>query len=182
MTRRKKARRVGSEGPAEYVERKMTKEDVAALAKKRAAKRKGLKAGTRNHVENSNRSQTTTAQAKDPRVGSKKAIPLIVEAQPHPKSAQAKKVRRLSAEQELEQLENDTQLNVLVERIERGEKLGSGLQDYVDEKLDRIEVLMNQLGLFETEKDVPEKATKKSKPRTEEDLFEAFTKTNFDEI
>jgi Uncharacterized protein conserved in bacteria len=37
---------------------------------------------------------------------------------------------------------------VLLDRIENGEKLGAGLQAYVDEKLDRIEVLMDKLGLL----------------------------------
>ncbi|WP_438884888.1 Der GTPase-activating protein YihI, partial [Bacillus cereus group sp. BC327] len=85
----------------------------------------------------------TAEQARDPRLGSKKKIPLIVETG---KKA-SKQQRRLDAEQELAMLENDPQLNVLLDRIDSGENLGAGLQKYVDEKLDRIEVLMKQLGL-----------------------------------
>ncbi len=61
----------------------------------------------------------------------------------------------LTPAQELEKLEQDPQLNVLLDRIENGEKLGAGLQNYVDEKLDRIEVLMDKLGLLSDE-DTPE--------------------------
>ncbi|MGR5457167.1 Der GTPase-activating protein YihI, partial [Vibrio alfacsensis] len=81
-----------------------------------------------------------SAAKLDPRLGSKKKIPLIVDDKKKP----SKQERRLSAEQELEMLENDAQLNVLLDRIESGENLGAGLQKYVDEKLDRIEVLMNR--------------------------------------
>ncbi|MBO0246648.1 GTPase-activating protein, partial [Vibrio sp. Vb0592] len=84
-----------------------------------------------------------SSQVRDPRLGSKKKIPLIVE----PAKKLTKQERRLSAEQELEMLENDAKLNVLLDRIESGENLGRGLQQYVDEKLDRIEQLMSQLGL-----------------------------------
>ena len=56
--------------------------------------------------------------------------------------------RRLDAEQELDMLENDAQLNVLLDRLDNGESLGAGLQKYVDEKLARIEVLMKQLGIY----------------------------------
>ncbi len=114
-------------------------------------KRKGQKSGSR-HSEGKEVKQGTGSAKLDPRLGSKKKIPLIVE----PKKKPTKVERRLSAEQELEMLENDAQLNVLLDRIESGENLGAGLQKYVDEKLDRIEKLMNQLGLMEPEYDEEE--------------------------
>jgi len=82
----------------------------------------------------------------------------------------------LSAEQELEMLEQDAQLMVLLDRLESGEKLGGGLQKYVDEKLDRIEVLMKQLGLFEEEQpeeEAPEPAVSK-KSNNDDDLLSQF--------
>ncbi len=91
-----------------------------------------------------------------------------------------KQERRISAEKELEMLENDAQLNVLLDRLDNGESLGSGLQKYVDEKLDRIEVLMKQLGLYE-EEDEPEDVeqeeqlqAKKRQPKTDDDLLAEF--------
>jgi len=112
--------------------------------RKRDKKRKGLKTGTRNSEAKQNKDQKA-AQQRDPRLGSKKKIPLIVAEVKKPTKAE----RRVSAAQELEMLENDAQLLVLLDRIEDGENLGSGLQKYVDEKLNRIEVLMKQLGLYE---------------------------------
>ncbi|MEZ8143642.1 MULTISPECIES: Der GTPase-activating protein YihI [Enterovibrio] len=181
MTRKKKARKVGSEGPAQYSDRSLSHNDIAALAAKRKNKRKGLKAGSR-HSDGTVEQQRIAQQKRDPRLGSKTAVPLVVEQKPHPKSAAGKKVRRVSAEKELEMLENDAQLNVLIDRIENGEKLGSGLQSYVDEKLDRIEVLMNQLGLFEEDEEpVETEAPKKSKRRGDDDLLAEFENVKFDQ-
>lgn len=180
MTRKKKARKVGSEGPAQYSEKSLTKEDIAALARKRKSKRKGLKSGSR-HSEGKTAQQRQAQAQRDPRLGSKKPIQLVVEAKPHPKSAEAKKARRLSAEQELEMLENDAQLNVLLDRIENGDSLGAGLQQYVDEKLDRIEVLMKQLGLFEEGEPEVEEAPKKNKRRGDDDLLAEFENFKFDQ-
>lgn len=81
-----------------------------------------------------------------------------------------KQERKLAAEQELAMLEKDAQLNVLLDRLDNGEKLGIGLQKYVDEKLDRIEVLMEQLGLLDDEPEpapAPQsKPTKSAKLKT----------------
>ncbi len=89
-----------------------------------------------------------------------------------------KQERRLSAEQELEMLENDAQLNVLLDRIDNGENLGAGLQKYVDEKLDRIEALMKQLGLYaEEQEDVFEPIVtggSAKKSRSDDDLLSDF--------
>ena len=113
---------------------------------------------------------------KDPRLGSKAPISLTpAPVAPHPKSNAAKKIRKLTAEQELAALENDPQLNVLLDRLEQGEKLGSGLQAYVDEKLDRIEVLMKQLGLLEDEP-----VTAKSSKKTDDDLLDRFQNNDWD--
>lgn len=182
MTRKKRSRKVGSEGPAQYDDRTPSQTELEGRMQKKLKKRKGLKAGSR-HSDASAMSARKQAEKKDPRHGSKKAVPLIIEKQPHPKSAQAKKARRLSAEQELEQLENDAQLNVLLDRIENGESLGSGLQAYVDVKLDRIEALMKQLGIVD--EDVPETeptpSLTPSKKRTDDDLLAAFENLDIDQ-
>ena len=139
MTRKKKARRIGSEGPAQYTEKNLTKQDINALARKKQNKHKGLKAGSR-HSSAKKVQNNISLPAKDSRIGSKKPVPLIVE--------QGKKMLHENAEKELIELENDIQLNALLDRLEKGERLGAGLQAYVDEKLDRIEQLMKQLNLL----------------------------------
>lgn len=188
MSRNKKARSGGSSADVVVV-RNRTQSDVDGRERKRDKKRKGLKTGTRNSEAKQNQ-EHKSSQARDPRLGSKKKIPLIVTEVKKPTKAE----RRVSAAQELEMLENDAQLIVLLDRIEDGENLGSGLQKYVDEKLNRIEVLMKQLGLYEEdlEDDVEDEApaevapvvTKKAakKADSDDDLlaqFESFDLNQF---
>lgn len=143
MTRKKKARKVGSEGPAQYVEKNASQLDVEGRKRQKARKRKGLKSGARNAQNLKTKAENSIIIQKDPRLGSKKPFPLVVD------NTQVKARKTLTAEQELEKLENDAQLNVLLDRLDAGEKLGAGLQKYVDEKLDRIAELMDELGLLD---------------------------------
>lgn len=181
MSRKKKSRKPGSTGSEELiVTRNRSESDVEGRLRKRVNKRKGLKAGNR-HSDSSGRAQKSEGQPKDPRHGSKKPISLVAPTKPN------KAQRRLAAEQELEAIQNDAQLNVLVDRIEKGEKLGAGLQSYVDQKLDRLEILMKQLGLYEEDDDsdleevevsAPEAASviskKKAAPLSEDELLAQF--------
>lgn len=161
MSRNKKSRKPGSTGDMDLiVVRNRNESDVEGRLRKKLKKRKGQKTGSRHSMANEQRSGAK-AEKRDPRIGSKKKIPLVVEAKKKP----SKQERRLSAEQELAMLENDGQLNVLLDRIENGENLGAGLQRYVDEKLDRIEALMQQLGLLdEQEESEAEQAAEPAKP------------------
>ncbi|CAH0527317.1 Der GTPase-activating protein YihI [Vibrio hippocampi] len=169
MSRTKKSRKPGSSPEPVIVTRNRTESDVEGRLRKRLKKRKGQKSGSR-HSQGSGSATPGSKQGLDPRLGSKKKIPLIVEAKKKP----SKQERRVSAEKELELLENDAQLNVLLDRLDNGDKLGLGLQKYVDEKLDRIEILMKQLGLFEEEEpeieepEMEEKVVKPSKKRKDD--------------
>lgn len=177
MSRSKKSRKPGAAGAPEFVvTRNRTESDVEGRLRKRAKKRKGLKTGNRNSEVNEQKKQAA-AQNRDPRLGSKKKIPLVVE----PAKKMTKQERRLSAGQELEMLENDAQLNVLLDRIEAGENLGTGLQKYVDEKLDRIEKLMDQLGLLEPEEEEDFTAPAEKSTRNDDDLLADFDDINFDD-
>jgi hypothetical protein len=181
MSRSKKSRKPGSANADIIVTRNRSQTDVEGRLRKKDKKRKGLKTGSR-HSEAEEAKVVGNRQAKDPRLGSKKKIPLVVEAKKKP----TKQERRQSAEKELEMLENDAQLNVLLERIDNGEKLGAGLQNYVDQKLNRIEALMKQLGIYEPEDEAeeqqePESASVKSekpvkskKAASDDDLLSQF--------
>lgn len=159
------------------VTRNRSESDVAGRLRKKDKKRKGLKAGGRNSEEGA-KQKHGSSQVRDPRLGSKKKIPLIVE----PAKKLTKQERRLSAEQELEMLENDAKLNVLLDRIESGENLGRGLQQYVDEKLDRIEQLMSQLGLLEPEAEEEfEDEAPVRKSRSDDDLLADFEDFDMDD-
>jgi hypothetical protein len=53
----------------------------------------------------------------------------------------------LSPQAELDLLENDERLDALLERLEEGETLNAEEQTWVNAQLDRIDALMQQLGL-----------------------------------
>ncbi len=188
MSRKKKVRSAGNADVV--VVRQRSENDVEGRLRKKLKKRKGLKSGNR-HSAGSEAAQRAQSQKRDPRLGSKKKIPLIVEA----KAAQTKEERLLQAEKELAQIERDAQFNVLLDRLDNGEKLGAGLQAYVDERLDRIEALMKELGLdtddFEDDDEsgeavevnqAPAKAGKSGKKtRDDDDLLSDFEDADLDE-
>lgn len=172
MSRTKKSRS-GGNGDLVVIRQRSDSDQLGRTLKK-MKKRKGLKTGSR-HSEEGKKTGLLHREARDPRLGSKKKIPLVVEA---PKKL-SKKEKTHSAEQELEMLENDAQLLVLLDRIEAGDKLGAGLQQYVDQKLTRIEQLMKQLGLLDEEEEdevVEAKTKSSSKPvaDSDDDLLARF--------
>lgn len=62
----------------------------------------------------------------------------------------------LSPQAELELLENDERPDALLERLEEGGTLNAEEQGWVDAKLDRIDELMQQLGLSYDDEDEEE--------------------------
>ncbi|MBC8946445.1 Der GTPase-activating protein YihI [Xenorhabdus indica] len=125
--------------------------------RKRQKKQRGNQAGSR-HQDNSNqKKQSGTKQERDPRIGSKASVPLIIGEKAVVKKTIVKKPvaekfkatskPRLSPQEELEMLENDERLDSLLARLEQGEKLSQEENDYVDNMLDRIDTLMEQLGI-----------------------------------
>ena len=139
MSRQKKTRKLGSDVSVEPTFIQRSESDKTGRLRKKTKKRKGLTPGGRHANTDKDRSKNVL-QSRDPRLGSKKPIALIIETSTSEKS--------LSTEQELTNLEKDPQLMVLLDRLGRGEKLGAGLQEYVNRHLDRIEVLMEKLGLL----------------------------------
>ena len=190
MSRTKKVRSTGNDDVV--IVRQRSESDIEGRLRKKSKKHKGLKSGTRHSVS-AEKSKQANSGLRDPRLGSKKKVPLIVE----PKKKTTKAERLVLAEQELAQIENDPQFNVLLERLDNGEKLGAGLQSYVDKRLDRIEILMKALGINtddlddENENDdeieAPiEKAKKSSRKdsrsgRDDDDLLSDFEDVNLDE-
>ncbi len=173
MSRKKKSRKPGSTGDVDLiVTRNRTESDIEGRLRKKEKKRKGLKTGNRNSEAQANTNGSMTTK-RDPRLGSKKKIPLVVTS-----GKSSKPQRKQSAEQELAELENDAQLNVLLDRLDNGESLGAGLQQYVDQKLARIEVLMKQLGLYVEDEveELPldEPKVKKTKSRSDASLLDEF--------
>lgn len=66
----------------------------------------------------------------------------------------------LSPQAELDLLENDERTDALLERLEEGETLTAEEQSWVDAKLDRIDELMQKLGLSYDDEDDEEEDEK----------------------
>ncbi|WP_156293273.1 MULTISPECIES: Der GTPase-activating protein YihI [Serratia] len=124
--------------------------DQEARERKRLKKRRGHASGSRTQVESANQKNKAAEQPKDPRIGSKVPVALVVDAKakakPQPKPKTAAKPR-LTPEEELAKLENDERLDALLDRLDDGDTLNAEDQAYVEQTLDRIDALMEQLGI-----------------------------------
>lgn len=124
--------------------------DQEARERKRLKKRRGNVSGSRTQVGTASQKNKASDQTKDPRIGSKVPVALVVEDnvknKPQPKPKAAAKPR-LSPEDELSKLENDERLDALLDRLDEGATLSAEDQAYVDKTLDRIDALMEQLGI-----------------------------------
>ncbi|AOV98422.1 GTPase-activating protein [Edwardsiella hoshinae] len=125
--------------------------DLEGRERKRQKKRRGHKPGARNNEHNAQGSKGGMRTERDPRIGSKKPVALLVEPSVAKSRVQAvvqPEVKTvLTPEEELARLENDPRLDALLERLEEGATLNSEEQRYVDEMLDRIDALMEELGI-----------------------------------
>ncbi|MEH2922108.1 Der GTPase-activating protein YihI [Samsonia erythrinae] len=133
------------------VKRKTREElDREARERKRDKKHRGRAAGSRAQEKTSADRQAGQRQAADPRIGSKKPVSLGVSNSTivKPKAEHAPTAKpALSPAEELEMLENDARLDALLDRLDNGETLSAKDQSWVDETLDRIDILMEELGI-----------------------------------
>jgi ribosome assembly protein YihI (activator of Der GTPase) len=130
--------------------------------RQRQRKHRGHSAGSRSNVSEQNNTSGRSSQTKDPRIGSKKPIDLVVDVPAKEKKAAktrpATEKQKLTPEKELAQLESDEKLDGLLERLEDGHSLTKEEQKYVDDSLDRIDELMTILGIeLEDEPDEDER-------------------------
>lgn len=136
-------------GPAKT--QRKTREDMNQQSRdrKREKKHRGNSAGSRATGGSESAGSHQQKPVKDPRTGSKKPIPLGVTDAPvtRPHQPKSEKKPMLSPQAELDMLENDERLDTLLERLEGGETLNAEEQSWVNAKLDRIDELMQQLGL-----------------------------------
>ncbi|MDY2947877.1 MAG: Der GTPase-activating protein YihI [Mannheimia varigena] len=169
MSRTKKTRRITDIMPARKTDkpkqptpklgggknRKLTRYELDAQAReeKRKRKHKGLPTGSRN-ADPAEQKKAVEKEVKDPRIGSRKKVPLMVEFVNQPEKGRT--IKRvpvepvkptLSPEQELEQLENNECLNQLLDDLEAGKTLSAEDQQFMNECLDRIDELMTELGI-----------------------------------
>ncbi|ANI29799.1 GTPase activator [Yersinia entomophaga] len=151
--------------------------DLEARERKRQKRHSGNRSGARTNVEANNKKGQTQVQEKDPRIGSKVPVPLVVEGKVKAKPAAPKPVAkpRLTPEEELAKLENDERLDALLDRLDNDEVLSKEDQAYVDLTLDRIDALMEQLGIELGDDEDDEKPEEK-----QEDILQLLKRGNKD--
>lgn len=154
MTRKKKSRTSGQIGIRHKPAAEARQErDRPVETKKKGA---GLKSGSRNALVQADKTECSGSKNKDPRIGSKKPIPLVVTVaeqkllapatQPKAVLAKAKPVE-IAPEVELAQIEQDERLAELLERTEQGEILTGKDAKYFNAKTARHAELLTLLGL-----------------------------------
>ncbi len=131
----------------------------ASREQKRLARRKGLKAGSRQQSETAAAGPTGKA-SRDPRLGSKKPVELLVATQPvkAPVARPAAKAKpedksRERLEQELVAIENDERLERLVDRLDEGQPVSDADQAWLDERLARHQALLAELGISDDDEE-----------------------------
>ncbi|MFC0323637.1 Der GTPase-activating protein YihI [Gallibacterium melopsittaci] len=183
MSRQKKTRKISDLMPVRKQDKKepaLAKKgkkptryelDNKAWEEKRKKKHKGRPAGNR-YSPVSEKQDNNLQVAKDPRVGSRKKIPLIIEEVNRQtvvvdQSVKATK-KVISPEQELFELENNLALNELLDQLDAGKTLSKQDQQFVDQCLARIEELMQELGIEEEDED--------------QDLYQQFENININQF
>ncbi len=175
MSRTKKTRRITDIMPTRKADkkpeqpklsggknRKPTRYELDAKARedKKKRKHKGLPSGSR-HIDPTVKKNEVVKEVKDPRIGSRKKVPLMVEFINKPEKGQQiqpvipadLQKPTLTLEMELAQLENNECLHQLLDELDSGKVLSAEDQKFVDECLDRIDELMTILGIEDEEED-----------------------------
>ena len=169
--------------PAARKAPKRESEEQARVARerKRAAKRKGLKAGSRHGEATQDDKAKRGGQPADPRVGSRKPVSLApsAPAKPKPKAKPVTQAKPDPAalEKELLAIENDERLSRLLDRLDEGQPITSEEQDWVDAQLARHQALMAELGLDDEDEDDEAPADESAHS---EELWQRFMDDNFD--
>lgn len=163
MSRSKKSRTSDGSEPKFNGQRKESSTQAQeARDKKRKSKLKGNKSGARNATESKLTQKNNAKQIiNGKRIGSQKAVPLIIGEKPPENKVKAqvkmqlpaqekalkKEVKvKLSPEKELALIENDERLNDLLEQLDNGESISQTDQSWVDEQTQRHQQLMKELG------------------------------------
>lgn len=184
MVRKKKSRKISDIMPIRKSDKKpeapklsgkkLTRYELDAKARedKKKRKHKGLASGSRHSNAEQNKNNQVIEQ-KDPRIGSRKKVPLIVEFVNKPEKGMTipavKEPKKLAPEVELERLENNEILNELLDALDEGKTISKADQQFVDECLDRIAQLMEELGIQDEEE-------------TEDDLYLTFEKIDINQF
>ncbi|WP_340681062.1 Der GTPase-activating protein YihI [Paraglaciecola sp.] len=166
MARAKKSRKIGQIGVRKSPDFKRVEKE------KRIKKVLGKPAGNRNNQPISGDDSKNIKTNKDPRLGSKKPIELFIQTiaveQTKPK------VKTLTFQQELSEIENDDKLSLLIGKLDSGLEIDRVSQNYIDQKLNRHKLLCEILGIKE---DIEEDVS-----NDDDDLYAKFEKINVNKL
>lgn len=165
MASRKKSRKVGQIGIRSVPKDQRTPKQPSTRVKKH----KGNASGSRNSVVLDSTQQSSKSGNRDPRAGSKKPVPLVVENV----QKKAPKPKYFSPAQELDAIENDKRLATLMDKLDAGNRLSADDQAYVDKLVARHKVLCDLLGIKPEEEEVEE---------DEIDLYEQYEKIDINDF
>ncbi|NVK56985.1 MAG: GTPase-activating protein [Alteromonadaceae bacterium] len=135
MAKKKKSRKVGMIG----VRKDPDFEHKTSSG--RVKKRKGNTPGSRHNVEDKKQEKSKTGGKGDPRLGSKKPVPLVKA----PVVTQKRKYA--TPAEELAALEADSRLIALLDKLDQGKGLTKDQQHYVDEQMARHKALCELMGI-----------------------------------
>ncbi|MGX9461777.1 Der GTPase-activating protein YihI [Shewanella sp. A14] len=168
MARSKKTRKGGENGP-KFAPR-VKKVDRNAVDGKKPEK--GRKSGSRhNEALLKQASGNDATVKKDARHGSKKPVALSIPASITEPLLVKPKQPKLTDEQKLLKLEEDPRLNKLLDQLEEGRDLSETDQKWLDAQLDKLEQLMQRLGLTDGD-ELPNPTPKKQ--LTDDELLHRF--------
>lgn len=169
MARVKKSRKVGQIGiPKESWAPKKPRQSQAGKTKKH----KGNASGTRNSEVQTGAQSTGQNQNSDPRIGSKKPVPLLPKDKES--NAESKKPRFFSPADELKSIEDDVKLATLLDQLDEGKPISKEQQAYVDATLARHKILCDLLGINNGEDE--------QKTSDEDDPFERFESIDINKL
>ena len=144
MTRIKKSRNTNENGAKRAPRTKKAERTIA-----RKKQDNGNKSGSRQSVGEQQQNNHGGKGKKDPRIGSKKPVALVLPNTNEAPIAAVRAVKQapLTDEQKLAQLENDPRLNQLLDLLEEGKTLPAADQQWLDKQLNELERLMDKLGI-----------------------------------
>lgn len=175
MTRQKKSRKTGTLGAKSQP--KNLRQRKPAQPGKKPDKLTGKPPGNRHSIEPHNQAASATSgrSTTDPRIGSKRKVPLNLPTKDAPKADLTAQQQSMAehptarstasnpvlstatetldndgiklAEDELARLENDPRLQDLLAQLDAGDPVSTADQAWVDEQLDRYRLLADQLGV-----------------------------------
>jgi hypothetical protein len=155
MPGRKKSRKTGPIGvrksTAQPTDHSRSSNDSPRRKKKSSS---GKPAGSRHSIRNDITKTDSTQTKKDPRLGSKKPIPLIKES--GSSAFQHEKTVYFSPREELIAIENDERLSALLDKVENDEVMDDADAVYFETKMQRHAQLCALLGIEMDDNDDPD--------------------------